>query len=49
MLTSKAALDAFERALADHEEELTLMRVDPAFRSLRGDPRFEAIAARVGL
>jgi TolB-like protein/Tfp pilus assembly protein PilF len=45
----EAALDAFEQALADHEEELTLMRVDPSYRSLHCDPRFEAIAARVGL
>ncbi len=43
------ALELLQRAVADHEEELATLRVDPAFRSLYGDPRFEALAARVGL
>ena len=43
------ALDMLERSLVDHEEDLVTLRVDPAFKSLQGDPRFEAVAARVGL
>jgi TolB-like protein/tetratricopeptide (TPR) repeat protein len=42
------ALDMLERSLTDHEEDVATIRVDPAFRSLRGDPRFEAVLARVG-
>ena len=43
------ALDLLERAVAGHEEEVALMRVDPFFRPLRGDPRFGALLRRLHL
>jgi eukaryotic-like serine/threonine-protein kinase len=41
------ALHALEMALEERVHFLTLVRLDPAFTTLRGDPRFEVLAARV--
>ncbi len=39
----------FEKAYADHSNLLTSLKVNPAFDPLRGDPRFQDLARRVGL
>ena len=44
-----AAFARLERALAEREHELVFLAVDPAMAALRDDPRFTAIAGRVGL
>jgi TolB-like protein len=44
-----AALSELQRAAAERNPSLELIKVDPAFASLRGDPRFTAIVARMGL
>jgi TolB-like protein/DNA-binding winged helix-turn-helix (wHTH) protein/Flp pilus assembly protein TadD len=38
-----------EKAYAQHSNELTSLKVNPAFDALRGDPRFQNLMARVGL
>ncbi len=43
------ALGWLERALAAREPVLLLVRVHPAFDSLRGDPRLEALLQRAGV
>jgi len=43
------AMDQLEAGLAQHEEDLATLRVDPRFRALRGTPRYEALATRLGL
>jgi len=43
------ALAWLERALAERAHSMVFLRVDPGFETLRGDPAFEALAARVGL
>jgi len=43
------ALDWVERAVADHSANAMTIRVDSKLESLRGDPRFEALARRAGL
>jgi len=43
------AFARLDRALAEREHELVFLAVDPAVDPLRGDPRFESLAARVGL
>jgi TolB-like protein/Tfp pilus assembly protein PilF len=42
------AIRRLEQAIADHERlTLTLIKVDPMFDPLRGDPRFEALVQKV--
>ena len=43
------ALGRLEDATAAHEGSLVFLRVHPAFKTLHGTPRFEALAARVGV
>ena len=43
------ALAWLERGLADHDPILLLVRVHPAFDSLRGDPRLEPLLRRAGV
>ena len=38
-----------DEACAEHDGELLLMRIEPAFDVVRSDPRFAAILKRVGL
>ncbi len=38
-----------EKAYAQHSNTMTTLKVDPIFDPIRGDPRFEALARRVGL
>lgn len=43
------AIAWLERAFADHDSVLLLVRVHPAFDSLRGDPRLEPLLRRAGV
>jgi hypothetical protein len=43
------AIGWLERALADHDPVLLLVRVHPYFDSLRGDPRLEPLLRRAGV
>ena len=38
-----------ERAIAQHDDQVSFMAVDHRFDSLRGDPRFDAALRRLGL
>jgi TolB-like protein/DNA-binding winged helix-turn-helix (wHTH) protein/lipoprotein NlpI len=42
------ALVWLEKAYAEHSNELTTLRVSPAYDPLRGDPRFQDLMRRVG-
>ena len=42
------ALEALEEAYQKHEGALAWVNVEPSFQSLHSEPRFQAIAARVG-
>jgi TolB-like protein len=44
-----AALDRLERAETRHEVDVNFIAVDPAFDRLRTNPRFQAVAHRIGL
>lgn len=44
-----AAIQRVERALEAREHELVFLAVDPVMDPIRGDPRFAALAARVGI
>ena len=43
-----AAFEALERALAERSHWMTFVRFEPRLASLRGDPRFASVVARVG-
>jgi tetratricopeptide (TPR) repeat protein len=43
------ALTWLEKAAEQHSNELTSLKVNPAYDSLRGEPRFQALLHRVGL
>ena len=43
------ALSLLERACDERDVRLTLLKVDPRWNSLRGNPRFVAILKRIGL
>jgi tetratricopeptide (TPR) repeat protein len=43
------AFASLERAYTDHSPSLQFLKVDPAFDSLRSDPRFADLIRRVGL
>ena len=45
----QAALSVLERELAERNPALEMIKVEPPFASLRGDPRFTAILVRMGL
>jgi serine/threonine-protein kinase len=45
----QAALAELERAAAERHPNLEFIKVIPSFASLRGDPRFAAVVARMGL
>ncbi len=38
-----------ERAIETRETQVIWLRIDPRLRSLRTDPRFKTLAARLGL
>ena len=42
------ALLWLEKAYDSHDTELTWLKVDPMFKSLHGDPRYEDLLKRVG-
>ena len=44
-----AALDQLERAYEGHDVRLAFLKVDARWNNLRGEPRFQALAARLGL
>ena len=44
-----AALDALDRAAIEHDAELVFIGVRPVYAALNGDPRFDALRARVGV
>ena len=41
------AMRWFESSYAKHQPDLNWIRVDPALRSLHGDPRYEALAEKI--
>jgi len=43
------AMKHLERAYEEHEADLLWLNVEPSFDPLRSDPRFQALARRVGL
>jgi hypothetical protein len=43
------AFDSLERAYREQVSSLVYLNVDPRLESLRPDPRFRALAKRVGL
>ena len=45
----KGAIGLFERACEEREFHLVLLGVDPRVDSLRDEPRFQAVLARIGL
>ena len=42
-------LDELERAFESHSLMLPLLETEPAYTSLHGNPRFEALARKIGL
>ena len=42
------AIDSLQHAYQRHEGALAWVNVEPSYRVLRSDPRFQQIAARVG-
>lgn len=49
MGNTEQALAWLEKAYQQHSNTMTRIKVDPAFDSLRGDPRFQDLLHRVGL
>ena len=45
---NEKALQSLEKAFSDHEVEMYWLKVEPLFRSLHGDPRFEKILTNIG-
>jgi len=43
------AFASLETAYAEHSPSLQFLKVDPAFDSLRSDPRFADLVKRIGL
>jgi hypothetical protein len=44
------AFEWLDKAYAERDgEDITLLKCDPAFKNLRGDPRFVALLRRLGL
>jgi hypothetical protein len=41
--------DYLDRAIEEHDDQVSFMAVDHRFDSLRDDPRFESVLQRVGL
>jgi hypothetical protein len=49
MGNKEEALADLEKAYSEHLNNLTTLKVDPAFDPLRSDPRFQDLLRRVGL
>ncbi len=43
------AFEWLERAYRQHDSGLQVVKADPLFRDLRGDPRFAALLRKMGL
>jgi serine/threonine protein kinase len=43
------ALEGLEKSYEERDPDITLVKYDPSFKSLRGDPRFSALLKRIGL
>ena len=41
------ALGWLEKAIAEHDDDLVTLKVDPLFRSIRGDPRYLAMIRKM--
>ena len=48
MADKEQALDWLERAYAQHSNDMTTLKVAPAYDVLRGDPRYQRLLERVG-
>jgi hypothetical protein len=43
------ALECLERAFAAHSGDLLYIKAEPAFASLRAEPRFQSLCRRIGI
>jgi hypothetical protein len=42
------AIDLLEKAVTNHEVEIYWLKVEPLFRPLHGNPRFENLLLKIG-
>jgi hypothetical protein len=45
---NEKALQLLNKAYLDHEVEMYWLKVEPLFRPLHGDPRFENLLKKIG-
>lgn len=48
MSETDKALQLLQKAYTNHEVEMVWLKVDPLFRTLHGDPRFENLLRKIG-
>jgi len=43
------ALESLNKAYAEHASAIIFLKVEPSFKDLRSDPRFQELARRIGV